>query len=146
MGRRNGDWRFAYEVAQTADESQKPQPPGWFKEDFADTSWQSVVGAEWRYPQFNCIAWYRVKFFCRPAPSGSASSVLRRRGLGGGGVADGKRLGSHRVYYEPFRFDVTHVLRQRNTLAVRVASGAAFGEPYEYGQDPYSGRRSTLSS
>ena len=45
---------------------------------------------------------------------------------------NGKRLGSHRVYYEPFRFDVTDVLRQRNTLAVRVASGAAFGEPYEY--------------
>ena len=129
----DGDWRFAYEVMQAADDFRKPQAPGWFKEDFVDAAWQRVVVPEWRYRQPSCIAWYRVKFSARPAPAG------QRVFLCFGGVdweaevwLNGKRLGSHSVYYEPFRFDVTDALKPQNTLAVRVASGAAFGEPYEY--------------
>ncbi len=42
---------------------------------------------------------------------------------------NGKKLGSHAVYYEPFRFDVTDLLKKDNTLAVRVIDGPRFGEP-----------------
>ena len=45
---------------------------------------------------------------------------------------NGELLGSHRVYYEPFRFDVTDKIRQDNTLAVRVLAGRSYGEPMTY--------------
>ena len=45
---------------------------------------------------------------------------------------NGKPLGSHRGYYEPFRFDVTGLLKEKNTLAVRVIAGPKFGEPRAY--------------
>ena len=45
---------------------------------------------------------------------------------------NGELLGSHRVYYEPFRFDVTGKLQEQNTLAVRVIDGRVYGEPMAY--------------
>lgn len=46
---------------------------------------------------------------------------------------NGELLGNHRVYYQPFCFDVTHKLKQgENTLAVRVIDGREYGEPMTY--------------
>jgi hypothetical protein len=45
---------------------------------------------------------------------------------------NGELLGNHRVYYEPFRFDVTEKLQATNTLAVRVIAGRSYGEPMTY--------------
>ena len=45
---------------------------------------------------------------------------------------NGELLGAHRVYYEPFRFDVTGKIRETNTLAVRVIDGRSYGEPMTY--------------
>jgi hypothetical protein len=38
-------------------------------------------------------------------------------------------LGSHTAYWEPFRFDVTSLLQEKNVLAVRVLAGPSLGEP-----------------
>jgi beta-mannosidase len=45
---------------------------------------------------------------------------------------NGHKLGSHHVYHEPFRFEVTSLTETTNVLAVRVTSGMAFGEPAAY--------------
>ncbi len=45
---------------------------------------------------------------------------------------NGKYVGAHMTYCEPFRFDVTDVLQEKNTLAVRVIDGPRFGEPAAY--------------
>jgi len=42
---------------------------------------------------------------------------------------NGKKLGSHTAYCEPFRFDVTSLLENENKLAVRVSEGSWFNEP-----------------
>ena len=67
------------------------------------------------------------------------SDAVRRRAAEGRGSAsflvfggvdweaevwlNGKPLGSHKGYFEPFRFDVTGLLKENNTLAVRVIDG-----------------------
>ena len=45
---------------------------------------------------------------------------------------NGELLGTHQVYYEPFRFDVTDKIKPTNTLAVRVIAGRSYGEPMTY--------------
>jgi beta-mannosidase len=45
---------------------------------------------------------------------------------------NGELLGTHRVYYEPFRFDVTDKLKPENMLAVRVIAGRSYGQPMTY--------------
>ena len=45
---------------------------------------------------------------------------------------NGELLGTHRVYYEPFRFDVTEKIKPDNTLAVRVIAGRSYGQPMTY--------------
>ena len=42
---------------------------------------------------------------------------------------NGVLLGSHQGYWEPFRFDVTSLLKTKNLLAVRVLNGEKLGEP-----------------
>ena len=80
---------------------------------------------------FSEILWYRTKF-----SAGKGGIGAQRTFLVFGGVEwdaqvwlNGKPLGSHRGYYEPFHFDVTGLLREKNTLAVRVIAGPKFGEP-----------------
>ena len=123
-------------------DSAQPQPPAWFREDFDDSGWEQVTVPEWRVfgqrvrPPCNrsvAFLWYRTKFDAEPA------GAEQRTFLVFGGVdweaevwLNGKLLGSHKGYYEPFRFDVTGLLQENNTLAVRVIAGPKFGEPMAY--------------
>ena len=133
-----GQWRSKFEVANSED-GKRPEPPDWFCEDYDDSGWEPTTVPEWRwspikkggrwYPA-SCILWYRTRFSAAPAPSG------RRVFLCFAGVdweaevwLNGKFLGRHKVYYEPFRFDVTGLLKEKNTVAVRVIEGPAFREP-----------------
>ncbi len=79
------------------------------------------------------ICWYRTTFRAEQPPAG------KRLWLCFDGVEweaqvylNGELLGTHRVYYEPFRFDVTGKLKASNTLAVRVIAGRSYGEPMTY--------------
>jgi beta-mannosidase len=133
-----GQWRSKFEITYSED-GKRPEPPDWFGEDFDNAAWEPTTVPEWRwspikkggrwYPA-SCILWYRTRFAAAPAPGG------KRVFLCFAGVdweaevwLNGKFLGRHKVYYEAFRFDVTGLLKAKNTLAVRVIEGPAFREP-----------------
>ena len=133
-----GPWRSKFEICDSAD-GKRPEPPGWQLADFDDSPWETTPVPEWRwlpvrkggrwYPA-SCILWYRTRFPAAPTPPG------RRRFLCFAGVdweaevwLNGRFLGRHKTYYESFRFDVTSLLAEQNTLCVRVIEGPAFGEP-----------------
>lgn len=131
-------WRTKFEVEE-AKRDARPDPPAWHGQDFDDSDWEQVELPEWRYTQSkyreakSCIVWYRTNF---PA---SAPQNGRRVFLVFEGVdweaqvwLNGKPLGTHRTYYEPFRFDVTSLLKEKNTLAVRILDGRRYGEPVAY--------------
>lgn len=134
-----------------------PPAPDWSPADFDDSKWQTTSVPEWRYrtkgddnayntttiDKFNdydvghgttnAICWYRTTFKAAKPPAG------KRLWLCFDGVdweaevyLNGKLLGRHRVYYEPFRFDVTDKVEEQNTLAVRVIDGRDYGEPMTY--------------
>ncbi|HBO44507.1 MAG TPA: hypothetical protein DD670_11350 [Planctomycetaceae bacterium] len=143
-------WRTKFEIEQAKD-ANRPDPPDWHREDLDDSSWKETTVPEWRYRgdayrhPVSCILWYRTRFSATEAKTrpkdegGEAPGSQRRTFLVFGGVdweaevwLNGKRLGSHVTYQEPFRFDVTGLLKDENTLAVRVASGPLFGEPRAY--------------
>lgn len=138
-----GPWRSHFEVTNSIT-GDRPDPPGWQAAGFDDAAWEPTTVPEWRWKgvkqptiwgeqlrSANSILWYRTRFSAAPAPAD------RRVFLCFGGVAweaevwlNGEFLGRHKTYYEPFRFDVSKLLKSENTLAVRVISGATFGEPY----------------
>ena len=150
----NGDWRFAFEVKDPPKrDTPPPAPPNWFGVDFDDNDWETTTVPEWRYRTVghdnlyirkvdkvriagdnrntSQICWYRRAFTASRAADG------RRLWLCFDGVAweaqvylNGEWIGSHCVYHEPFRFDVTDNIKTgENTLAVRVINGKVFGEP-----------------
>ena len=133
-------WRMKYEVTEAKD-GVRPEPPAWFAEDFDVSTWEQVTVPEWRYAgekgkfrvPVSCILWYRTQFNAETAKPGNRTFLVFA------GVEweaqvwlNGKPLGSHRGYYEPFRFDVTGLLKEKNTLAVRVIAGPKFGESRDY--------------
>ncbi len=147
-------WRFTFEAKQTPKTEAVPPAPAWYGETFDDSHWQITTVPEWRYrtregdtaleptnvakyvghaTTADTICWYRTTFSAPRAATG------RRQWLCFDGVdwqaqiyLNGQLLGSHYVYYEPFRFDVTGKLKPSNTLAVRVISGRSYGEPMTY--------------
>jgi hypothetical protein len=111
-----GPWRAKFEIEKAAS-GDRPEPPGWFREDYDDSGWEADTVPEWRYAAesyrqpVSCILWYRTRFIATPPKSG------RRTFLVFHGVdweaevwLNGKLLGRHKTYYEPFRFDVTGML------------------------------------
>jgi spermidine synthase len=131
-----GQWRSKFEITDSED-GKRPEPPDWFREDYDDSAWETTTVPEWRwspvkkggrwYPA-SCILWYRTRF--------TTTASGKRVFLCFAGVdweaevwLNGKFLGRHKVYYEAFRFDVTGLLKAKNTLAVRVIEGPAFREP-----------------
>lgn len=131
-------WRTKFEI-EKATSSERPEPPEWFREDFDDSAWEPATVPEFRYaaaayrqPQ-SSILWYRTRFSAGATPPGQRTFIVFA------GVdweaevwLNGQSLGRHKVYYEPFRFDVTKLLKEKNVLAVRVFGGPRFGEPIAY--------------
>jgi len=139
----SGVWRWKFEKEQFPGGA-RPPAPDWYRVDFDDSAWEKTTVPEWRYdapapygttpnPQTrpeNRIAWYRTSFAAVPPVTGQ--QVF----LSFAGVAweaevwlNGQFLGRHTAYWEPFRFDVTHLLQPKNVLAVRTFSGSNLGEP-----------------
>jgi hypothetical protein len=135
------DWLSRFEIKRVSEKPVKelaprPPSPGWEKEALDVSSWQPTSVPEWRYDSLavqqpaSCILWYRKTFAATPPPPGHRVFLVFE------GVdweaevwLNGRRQGSHRVYFEPFRFEVTTILAATNTLAVRVIDGPQFGEP-----------------
>lgn len=154
----NGPWRFTFEVKDPPRKTNAiPPAPPWYTVDFDDSAWETTTVPEWRYRtrghdnafdvdkvdkwlgyrgdrQTSQICWYRRTFTAKKPAAG------KRLWLCFDGVdweahvyLNGRLLGKHRIYYEPFRFDVTDKIRPgSNTLAVRVVDGHEFGEPMTY--------------
>lgn len=133
-----GPWRSRFEMSESTD-GRRPPAPDWFGPSVDESGWEPARVPEWRwlpikkdgrwYPA-SCILWYRSAFSAAAAPAG------QRVYLCFAGVdweaevwLNGTFLGRHKVYYEPFRFEITGLLKPKNTLAVRVLEGPAFGEP-----------------
>lgn len=134
----DGDWRSKFEI-ERAEGGTRPEPPAWHAAELDDSAWERTTVPEWRYTAekprvpVSCILWYRKTFRAEPPQAGKRVFLVFE------GVdweaevwLNGRKLGSHSVYFEPFRFDVTDALRERNTLAVRVIDGPRFGEPAAY--------------
>ena len=148
------EWKFAFEAKRTPKPEGIPAAPPWFGPDFDDSKWEPATVPEWRYrtaqsdtavapdqvavftaktSTADTICWYRTRFAAQPTPAG------QRVWLCFDGVdweaevyLNGRLLGRHSVYYEPFRFDVTGKLQRENLLAVRVIDGRSYGEPMTY--------------
>jgi len=150
----DGEWQFTFEVKDPPKRDTPPPPaPEWYGIDFDDSVWETTTVPEWRYRTVghdnlytrkvdqakitgdnrntSQICWYRRKFTVDESLGG------KRTWLCFDGVAweaqvylNGELVGSHRVYHEPFRFDVTGKVKpDENTLAVRVINGKVYGEP-----------------
>jgi len=149
------EWKFTYEAKDSPKKEGIPPAPEWQGVAFNDGAWEATTVPEWRYRTLegddtarnpdkvdqwknsettaDTICWYRTAFPATPPPAGD------RLWLCFDGVEweaqvwlNGEPLGTHRVYYEPFRFDVTEKIRATNALAVRVISGRSYGEPMTY--------------
>lgn len=149
------EWKFAYEAKATPKTEGIPPAPEWHGVNFDDSGWEETTVPEWRYrtregddtarnpdkldqwknseTTADTICWYRTTFRAPPPETG------KRQWLCFDGVEweaqvwlNGELLGTHRVYYEPFRFEVTGKLKEANTLAVRVISGRSYGQPMTY--------------
>jgi hypothetical protein len=146
------EWKFTYEAKAAPKTQAVPPAPEWHGVGFDDSTWETTTVPEWRYRttegddtaldpdnvdqwkghayNADTICWYRTPFRAEPTPAG------KRSWLCFDGVEweaqvylNGELLGTHCVYYEPFRFDVTGKLKKENTLAVRVISGRLYGQP-----------------
>lgn len=148
------EWKFTFEAKDSPKTEGLPPAPAWFGTDFDDSRWDKTTVPEWRYrmrqgdtaidpkdvavcatkgTSADTICWYRTTFRASAAEHG------QRRWLCFDGVdweaqvyLNGELLGSHRTYYEPFRFNVTDKLKPDNVLAVRVIAGRSYGEPISY--------------
>jgi len=152
------EWKFTYEAKETPKVEAITQAPAWHGVGFDDEKWETTTVPEWRYRTVegddtardpkklaqwswsafsgkapDTICWYRTTFRAEPTAAG------KRTWLCFDGVEweaqvylNGELLGTHTVYYEPFRFDVTGKLKEENTLAVRVISGRSYGQPMTY--------------
>ena len=138
------DWRSHFEIKRVSDKpaaeiARRPDSPGWENAGLDVSAWEQTSVPEWRYDSLarkqpaSCILWYRKTFAAqRPADGQRVFLVFEGVDWEAEVWLNGKRLGSHSVYFEPFRFDVTDVLAEQNTLAVRVIDGPQFGEPAAY--------------
>lgn len=149
------EWKFTFEAKESPKVEGIPPAPAWYGVDFDDSKWETTTVPEWRYRTregddtalepdkldkkkiggrtADTICWYRTTLRAEQTPAG------KRTWLCFDGVEweaqvylNGELLGTHRVYYEPFRFDVTGKLKRENTLAVRVISGRSYGQPISY--------------
>jgi len=143
-------WRFAYEV-EPFELSRKeyvkgrdiPPPKKWYTKDYDDSSWEKVAVPEWRYQRQKVagwhgkaptsVRWYRTSF-STPVVKNNKRLFLVFKGVDWRAQVwlNGKYVGSHITYHEPFRFDVTELLEKDNVLAVRVIDGPGYGEPVAY--------------
>lgn len=141
------DWLCKYELAAQVSSPGKDEPrfverppaPAYFTPGLNERDWQSTSVPEWQYGMhgrkngYGAILWYRKHFpAAKPEAGRRAWLVFEGADWFAEVWLNGRKLGEHSVYHEPFRFDVTEVLAEQNELAVRITSGRRFGEPAAY--------------
>lgn len=137
----DGEWLARFEVTTSETGARLPAPQ-WHGRDEEPVNWQQVTVPEWRwdgirrpgqwqpwYPA-SLILWYKRDFEAE-RPKAGQRVFLCFDGVDWEAEVwlNGRMLGSNVGYFKPFRFDVTDLLREKNTVAVRVFEGPAYGEP-----------------
>lgn len=111
----------------------------WMSEDHDDSAWSpAAVPSCWQeygHPDLQ-IGWYRRRFSDPRSEAGQRVSVRFEGVIQEAEVwVNGRLVGSHEGYFEPFEIDVTDRLCADNLLAVRVhAPVDVLGEEHEQGQ------------
>ncbi len=153
----DGDWKFTFEVKDPPRNTIAPPPtPKWYTANFDDSKWERTTVPEWRYrtrgydnaydlktvdswmgyqgdKTTSQICWYRRTFKAQK-PKDNKRIWLCFDGVDWEAEVylNNKFVGRHRTYYEAFRFDVTDIIEENNTIAVRVIDGREYGEPMSY--------------
>lgn len=140
----SGNWYKRYELERALE----PQVnrPEWEK-NFRKGLWEVTTVPEWQYyspfqdssnveasrQPGSRILWYYTDFKARPC-SGNERVFIVFEGVDWKAEVflNGKYLGSHTEYFQPFRFEVTDLLTKNNQLAVRISDGPVFGEQAAY--------------
>jgi beta-galactosidase/beta-glucuronidase len=133
------DWYCRDEIAD-ADLGEALDAKDWHRPEAGRVGWSRITVPQWRYnvkeTRFSrsVVVWYRKSFVAAPRdPRDRVWLCFHGVDWQAEVFLNGHAIGTHRVYHEPFRFDVTQQLvTGRNTLAVRVTSGPAFDEPAAY--------------
>ncbi|MBE0653798.1 MAG: hypothetical protein IH594_08365, partial [Bacteroidales bacterium] len=129
------EWLSQYEVKEGDYENiEMPVPKPWHLESYNDSAWEVTTVPEWRYRNIDlhttvsCILWYRYKFDAT-LPEPGERVFLNFTGVDWEAEVwlNGEQLGYNLSYYQPFRFEVTDVLKKQNILAVRVKTGQLYG-------------------
>ncbi len=134
------DWVSKFEI-ENATDTILPVAPLWYLPKLEIAQWFRVSVPEWRYgspdPEKemhqrnhgNRIVWYRtVTDRVKHAKGERVFLVFEGVDWMAEVYFNGKFLGRHTEYFEPFRFEVTDLLQEINTIAVRVIDGSKFGE------------------
>lgn len=134
------DWVSKFEI-ENATDTILPVAPLWYLPKLEIAQWFRVSVPEWRYgspdPEKethqrnhgNRILWYRtVTDVVRHAKNERVFLVFDGVDWMAEVYFNGTFLGRHTEYFEPFRFEVTALLQEKNTIAVRVIDGSKFGE------------------
>lgn len=112
--------------------------PAWHAPDLNEADWEPCTIPEWNYSgvdrpnHHSQIRWYRRHFETPQLRGERLWLVFDGADWEAEVFLNGEKLGSHFVYFEPFRFEITGKLRSSNVLAVRVRSGAMFHHPASY--------------
>nr|MDO8099211.1 glycoside hydrolase family 2 TIM barrel-domain containing protein [Candidatus Njordarchaeota archaeon] len=90
---------------------------------FDDSTWPQVkvpdnYGLDGELQRYYGPVWYRRTF--RPGRGEHADLIFRGVDYLSDVWLDGEHLGHHEGYFSPFSFDVTKLLKEKNTIAVRV--------------------------
>lgn len=149
----NGNWIFRFEVMDAPEDSTLPETPAWYTPISQSSDWEETTVPRWQYrrgkegsilggkDQFGWagrretsnIVWYKREFKAKK-PTGENRVWLCFDSVDWEAEVylNGQHLGNHRVYYEPFRFDITDKVQKTNTLAVRIIDGHVYGEPHAF--------------
>ena len=134
------NWVSNFEI-ENATDTIIPVAPLWYLPKLEIAQWFRVAVPEWRYgspdPEKemhqrnhgNRIVWYRtVTDVMKHAKNERVFLVFDGVDWMAEVYFNGEFLGRHTEYFEPFRFEVTDLLQEKNTIAVRVIDGSKFGE------------------
>jgi len=121
-------WKLAFDPKNAGHKAKTP----WFDPAFDDAAWETAhVKAHWEsqgFPEYDGIAWYRVRFVAPEKPAEGKSFELCFGGVDEdawvwlNGTYVGQRVEGEAGWDKPFRFDVEREIKwgAENVLAVRV--------------------------
>ncbi|MEX0569130.1 MAG: glycoside hydrolase family 2 protein, partial [Candidatus Njordarchaeota archaeon] len=118
----DGYWKVA------KDPKNKGEEIGYQKENYDDSAWLKIrVPGHWQEEsnelrEYSGILWYRSKFEYRKTSNKVVwlkfNGVFYKTTV----WLNGKRLGMNEGYFFPFKFNITNIVKENNTLAVKVES------------------------